>query len=134
MNLTEFINLLKKLDDGTNLTNEEQTKLDCKAEELVQAMQNGNIDFDSQNALDYYVSFFEYSKTLSINAVKVINTYNNIVEENKLNNGLKNTNNSVLIMKPIKDKTGTIKIITIIYMTILFGLFVAALILALTTK
>ena len=55
MNLTEFINLLKKLDDGTNLTNEEQTKLDCKAEELVQAMQNGNIDFDSQNALDYYV-------------------------------------------------------------------------------
>ena len=133
MDLKRFVELLTHLYNGNKLGAENQNKLDTFASKLLDQMEQEQLDFDSQNALDTYIEFFEGMKDISLKTIRNIRKYNQIIENRRQ---AKQKENNARVIKPIKkiDNAGVIKTITVIEIVCVLGIFIAIIILALIIK
>jgi hypothetical protein len=130
MNINDFKILLERLYNGETLTSEELSLLDSEAYKLAEQMENNALDYNSQNILDCYVSYFNDKNISSL----AVNNYNRVITEKRIKEVEKENKNqqaNVMALKPIKDNSGVIKAITVIEVVVVLGIFVAILALVL---
>lgn len=132
MSLDTFINYISRLYEGDNLSVDELKDIDIKASDLIDLMKNGEIDYDMQNALDLYISYYDGSRYLDNEKTNNLLEYYRIIEENN-NKKLaaeKQNNSRSLKLKPI-NSDGVISAITVIEAVVIGGMLLAFLALAL---
>lgn len=131
MSLDSFIEYLKRLYDSEVLTKEELDSVDRKASELVDAMAAGDLDYDTQNAIDLYVEHYD-GENLSPERTRILLKYHNIIENRKMQELEREKMNKphVYRIKPI-NSDGIISAVAIIELVVIGGALIAILTLAL---
>ncbi len=132
MSLDMFIEYISRLYDGDNLSLEELKNLDIKASSLIDLMEKDEIDYDTQNAIDLYISYFDGERYLDGEKTKNVLNYYRIIEDknNKKLAAEKENKTRTLRIKPI-NSDGVISAVTIIEAVVVIGMLLAFLTLAL---
>ncbi len=130
MSFEDFNNFVLRLYEEDKLSNEEIRDIDNKAAELIGQMREGDLDYDTQNAIDLYINYYDDSRYLDSEKSKNIMAYYEIIEERN-NKKLQMNNQKSLKFKPI-NSDGIISAIAVLEMVLIGGIIVAFLVLALT--
>ena len=132
--LNEFIELVSRAYNGDNLTEEEQEKMHNFVLASITDMENGSLDYDTQNAIDCYMEYLrEQEKDNTTKKTdELLEKYYLIIEE-KNKEQLQKENEAkaagqikVLEIKPV-DHHGNIITIVVIEITLLLGMLVSIL-------
>jgi len=136
MNLEDFIKILNKVHNNEELTSMEIAFLDSYAIKLSSKMKENTISYDEQNALDYYVSYYDGKNDLRAQTSIAINSYYAVVN-NRRKSSLseerqRDNQPRVLRIEPNKriNNAGAIKTVAIIEITIIIGILIAILTIA----
>ena len=81
MSFEDFNNFVLRLYEEDKLSNEEIRDIDNKAAELIGQMREGDLDYDTQNAIDLYINYYDDSRYLDSEKSKNIMAYYEIIEE-----------------------------------------------------
>ena len=129
MDLTTFMNYIQRLYDGDILSEEEIKSIDLKASEIIDLMKNEEVDFDTKNAVDLYINYYDDSRYLDNEKKKNIMNYYRLAEE-KNNQRIMNDKAKSLELKRI-NSDGVISAIAVIEAAVIGGMLIAFLAIAL---
>lgn len=132
MNIIGFIDGISKLYENAPLTEKELSEIDDYARNLLSQMKDDSIEYESQNALDEYVDFYERKNTRKKANAIVSEYYDTINRKQSLQNSISPLEEErKLVMKPIKDNSGIITIIALLDIISLVGITIGIILLAL---
>lgn len=136
METDKFKEFLARIDKGEELSHEEQVELDSIASALLDQMQSNSIEYENQNLLDLYVTYFDGSTGyLDPTKTQNIMRYYTIIDERneKKLAAEKKEKPRVLKIEPI-DHNGVISGIAIIEVVLLLGILLSFIAIALLGK
>ena len=124
MEIKDFLNYITIMYDNGELSPEVLREIDFKALELVNRMKNEELSYDEENALWYYVDYYDSSKYLNNERTNIIISYYQIYEEKNAKKLSNEKDHKVLKYKKI-NSDGLINAVSIISIVCILGILIA---------
>lgn len=124
MEIKDFLNYITIMYDNGEISPEELREIDYKALELVNKMKNEKLSYDEENALWYYVDYYDRSKYLNNERTNIILSYYQICEEKNAKKLSNEKDQKVLKYQKI-NSDGLINAVSIISIVCILGILIA---------